>query len=417
MSGLTGDLQADLGLIQAAMKECDNVKTCAAEKLGVSESTIRRRLKKAEIELDTEHQLSLARDQIQILRKELTQLRATRFRDRAFEQLVRGAAVEPAAPPSWVVEAGSPGSPTVANQMLSDVHYAEVVNPREMMWLNAYDPAIAERRLHRFFEGAVRIVKEILSNMNIQGLVQFWTGDFFSGDIHDELVETNAYPVLPAVLTLRDLLVAGVQMMRQEVGLVHIEAVPGNHPRLSRRPKHKGYATSNLDWLLYHLVATEFRDDPNVTFRISGATDQQVTVLGHRYHLTHGDQAKGGSGISGAVNPLMILDHRKRKWAMQTGNEYDTLALGHWHQALKLPGVMANGSVVGYSEYSVQKNFPYAPAQQQFWLTHPTRGIIFDTPIFVESKEEGWQDNRDWQPDRAFSLDTGEDEPDWLEGD
>lgn len=416
MSGLTGDFNTDLNLIEAAMVECGGVKTCAADKLGVTESLIRRRLKKADQELSVEHQLWQAQEQVKLLRKELTQLRATRFQDRTFEELVRGAAAAPASPPKWVVEAGSPGSPTVANQMLSDVHFAEVVNPREMMWLNAYDPAIAELRLHRFFEGAVRIVKEILGNMNIQGIVQMWTGDFFSGDIHEELVETNAYPVLPAVLTLRDLLVAGVQLMRQEVGLVHIEAVPGNHPRLTKKPKHKGYATSNLDWLLYHLVATEFRDDPNVTFRISGSTDQQVTVLGHRYHITHGDQAKGGSGISGAVNPLMILDHRKRKWATQTNNVYDTLALGHWHQALKLPGVMANGSLVGYSEYSIQKNFPYAPAQQQFWLTHPTRGIIFDTPIFVESEAEGWRNNKSWQPDRKFELDTGQDDPSWLEG-
>jgi predicted phosphodiesterase len=195
---------------------------------------------------------------------------------------------------------------------------------------------------------------------------------------------------------------------------LHVICVPGNHPRLSKKPKSKGYNTDNVDWLLYHLVAREFVDEPRVTFQVGTATDHQVQVNGFTFHVTHGDQARGGSGILGAIGPIMRLDMKKRKWAMQTGNEYDYLLTGHFHTFVpNLQGVVINGSIVGYNEYASRNNLSYQTPQQGYFLVHQTRGITYSTPIFVEHEEEGWRDGEVQLSGVHSSIDVSE-EPLWL---
>jgi hypothetical protein len=415
MSGLlTGSLDSDWPIIQAALKECRGVKTCAAEKVGVSEKTIRRRVKQATEKYDLAHKVQAYEGQVKLLKKELKIAQDRTFVDKNVEAFLQHALSQELSPPEWVVRAGVPGSDHVAMSMLSDLHFAEVVNPRELMGLNAYDPKIAELRLRNYFEGAVRIQKEIMTGLKVRGMVMIWSGDMLSGDIHAELVETNGMASYPAVIKLTELLVAGIRMVADEVGAVHIVGVPGNHPRNSRKPRAKGYAINNLDWVLYHAVAQHFTGDARVTFAISDNTDIQVNVMGHIFHVTHGDQAKGGSGIAGMLSPLMLLDHRKRKWASQTGNAFDYLTVGHWHQFAQVFGVIINGSLKGYDEYCMSKNFAYQAPQQGFWMVHPKRGVVYTTPIFVEDPDEGWRDQvDDWQP-KTFIPARQSDTPPWL---
>jgi predicted phosphodiesterase len=318
--------------------------------------------------------------------------------------------------PAWVAAgAGAPGSENVAVTLLSDLHYPEIVDPKQVYGLNAYDARIAELRIKNFFEGGARISNEIFPTTPIKGTVQFWMGDMLSGNIHEELQQTNDFDLLEAVLRLAGILTAGVKLHLQlDEKPLHVICVPGNHPRLSKKPKSKGYNTDNVDWLLYHLVAREFVDEPRVTFQVGTATDHQVQVNGFTFHVTHGDQARGGSGILGAIGPIMRLDMKKRKWAMQTGNEYDYLLTGHFHTFVpNLQGVVINGSIVGYNEYASRNNLSYQTPQQGYFLVHQTRGITYSTPIFVEHEEEGWRDGEVQLSGVHSSIDVSE-EPLWL---
>ncbi len=73
---------------------------------------------------------------------------------------------------------------------------------------------------------------------------------------------------------------------------------------------------------------------------------------------------------------------------MQIGQHYDTAILGHWHQWTVIPGVIINGSLVGYNEYAFHMNFPFSEPKQGLWLTHPTRGITVTWPVFLEPPGE-----------------------------
>lgn len=395
-----GDVEAAL----QALEQAGGNKTAAAKSLGLSRASFRRRLEKAsQIPAGADWQEVVGSQRVEILRlrKELRDVRQNRAVSKDFEDLVQRSFAAPRHIPEWVVKPGVSSSKNVASAILSDIHYGEVVNPEEIMYLNAYNVAIADARLYRFFEGAARIMTEILPTLNLEGIVLFFGGDMFSGDIHDELRETNEITSYEALLRLSEKLSAGIRMLADSVGKVHVVGVPGNHPRTTRKPHAKKYAATNLDWVLYQLVRRDFEGSNRVTFQLGMGVDIDVDILGWRYRLTHGDQARGGNAMSGPVGPLMLLDLKKLKIA-QRGRLpiYDYAVMGHFHQFIpNFQGVIVNGSIVGYNEYSFRGNFSVQPPQQGFWVTHPTRGVTYSTPIFVGHEDEGWQRKADTQRD------------------
>jgi predicted phosphodiesterase len=417
MSGLlTGDFESDWPLVQAALEECNGVNTCAAKSLGTSEATIRRKISKAKYDLDQEHQIDRLQSQVKILEKNLTTAKANVFKNKDLDDFVREALGRQTNIPQWVAGAESrPDKNAIAVQILSDIHFPEVVEPKEVYGLNAYDARIAELRIEEFFRGETRITNEVFPATPIIGTVQFWIGDMLSGNIHEELAQTNDYDLLEAVIRLAELLTAGVQLHLDSTDTpLHIVCVPGNHGRLTKKPKNKGSNADTVDWLLYHMVARNFCDEKRVTFQVGTATDHMVTINNHRFLVTHGQQARGGAGIIGAIGPVMRLDYKKRKNAILTGQEYDYLVTGHFHTFVpNLMGVVINGSIVGYNEYASQNNLAYQPPQQGYFLVHPTRGITYSTPIFVESKDEGWRDGDVRLVGVRKSLDVSE-LPEWL---
>lgn len=417
MSGLlTGDTGQDLSLVQNALKECKGVNTCAAKILEVSETTVRRKRILLEATTNEQHRTLQLESQVKLLQKQLAVARSTVFKDKNFEEFVRTALSTKLKTPAWIASSGGPGSENVAVQLLSDIHFPEIVDPKQVYGLNAYDSRIAGLRLKNFFEGGARISTEIFApKMAIRGTVMLWIGDMLSGNIHDELLQTNAFSLLEGVLRLSEMLVSGIRLHLSIVDTpLHIVGVPGNHGRLTKKPKMKGYNADNVDWLLFHLVARALAEEPRVTFQVGTATDHQLSINGFRFHITHGNQAMGGGGMIGPIGPIIRLDVRKRRWAMQTGHEYDYLVTGHFHTFVpNLYGVIINGSIVGYDEYASRMNLSYQPPQQGYFLVHPTRGVTYSTPIFVEHKDEGWRDGNIRLEGIKTTLEVTED-PAWL---
>jgi hypothetical protein len=112
-----------------------------------------------------------------------------------------------------------------------------------------------------------------------------------------------------------------------------------------------------------------------------------------RYLLTHGDQFRGGSGISGSMSPLLLGSHRKTRRQAAAGKPYDVMVLGHWHQNIFLPsrGLLVGGCLKGYDEYAYVSNFEPEPPQQALWITTPEHGITFSAPVLVsDRKQEKW---------------------------
>jgi len=277
--------------------------------------------------------------------------------------------------------------------LVTDTHFDEIVDPAEVDGINAYNREIAELRLRRCAEKAIMLARQYLGGVRYEGFGLFLGGDIFSGNIHEELARTNADTLFGSLLHWIGPMEAMVGMLADEFGRVHVAAVPGNHGRMTRKPIAKKRAADNLDWLLYRLMQREMARDTRITWEVTKAADAHVEVYDTKFLLTHGDQFRGGSGISGALAPLMLGSHRKTRRQTAAGKPYDVMVMGHWHQNISLPskGLLVGGCLKGYDEYAYVSNFEPEPPQQALWITTPEHGITFQAPVFVGDREaEGW---------------------------
>lgn len=300
----------------------------------------------------------------------------------------------PIEPPRWLVPAKPAKEHTaIPTMLLTDIHWDEVIKPEQIDYINAYNRDIATLRVRRVFERAIHVSRDYVSGVNYTGFQLSLGGDLFSGIIHEELRETNKATIVEGILSLTPQLVAGIVMLADHFGQVNVEAVVGNHGRNSMKPRAKNRAQDNFDWLVYKLVQRELAGRKNITMRVADAPDAHFQVHNTRYLLTHGDQFRGGSGISSVLAPLILGAHRKTRRQAASARPYDIMIMGHFHSSLWLPswGVIVGGSVVGYSELAYQLNLPPEKAQADMWLNTPERGITMHCPVFLQDrKAEGW---------------------------
>lgn len=276
----------------------------------------------------------------------------------------------------------------IATAMLSDTHFDEVVQPDEINGVNAYGRDIATLRLKTFFENTVKLCAGHMAGLKIEGLVLALGGDMVSGNIHEELADTNEANIMDTVIYWTGQLIAGIELLDKHFKKIHVPCVTGNHGRNSIKKRNKGRAEDNFDWLMYHMVARHFEGRKTITFQIPRESEVRWTVYGTRYHMSHGDQFRGGAGIGGIAVPIMRGDAKKRTRESAVNTPYDHLLIGHFHQLKDLGSVLINGSLKGYDEYAASFNFDFELPRQLFFLTDPVHGKTISAPIHVICDKE-----------------------------
>ncbi len=277
--------------------------------------------------------------------------------------------------------------------MFTDVHWDEYVKPEQVEFINKYDRTIAEMRVRRAFKRAIHVCRDYMAGVRYTGFQLFLGGDLLSGIIHEELRESNRGTVIESILSVAPMITKGIQSLADEFGVVNVDAVVGNHGRRTQKPVAKNRAQDNFDWLVYKWVAERLGDDKRITMRVADGPDAHVQVHGVKYLLTHGDQFKGGTGISAALAPLLLGVHRKTKRQNAIGRPFRVMVMGHFHKSIWMPedGLIVGGSVIGYNEYAYQQNMTPEPPQCALWLNTPERGITVHAPVFVSDRQdEGW---------------------------
>lgn len=286
--------------------------------------------------------------------------------------------------PKWVTKPpkSSKQHHAIPILFLSDLHLDEVVRVEEVRGVNAFDRKIAEGRLIRLAENFVQVTREHWAGVTYDGVIMPLGGDIFSGEIHDELKESNEDSILGSLIHWINPMADIISMLADEFGKVHIPVVVGNHGRTTRKPRAKFRARTNYDWAFGHALARAFDKDPRITFDIPESADCRFEVYDKSILLTHGDQVTGGSGIGGIWPPIMRLAARKRAHADAIGQPFNYLILGHWHQLVYGKDFIVNGALKGYDEYAFLQGFSYEPPQQACWLMTPEHGITWTAPIF-----------------------------------
>jgi transposase-like protein/predicted phosphodiesterase len=316
------------------------------------------------------------------LEKEVKRLRANSDIRRRLFDLIHDCKQVPRDPPKWLTERKCSnarwhhGTPTL---FLSDLHWGERVFKAQVNGVNEYDLDIAHRRLKTVCDTSIVLLRDVLSKGDYDGIVVPLGGDMCSGNIHEELRETNSLPINACVLGLLDHLIATIDKLKKEFGTVYVPCVTGNHGRLDKKPRAKNAVYDNFEWILYQFLARHYAKDEKVTVHVADSSDIVYSVQGRRFLLTHGDQFHGGSGVSGPWTPWALGDSRKRSRQQAVGSPFDTMIFGHWHTLTWGPGDrwIVNGSLKGYDEYAFRQNFGFERPQQALFVTHPKNGITF----------------------------------------
>ena len=375
--------------ILAALKANGNNQRAAARDLGIPESTLRGLLRRMDTSI-LQDPNQILHDKVRRLEEELREANRHTVDDQFVlsKILTIKDSIDDLPPPRWLSapEARSRVSTSVPTLMLSDLHWGETVSGKEMGGLNAYDLAIARKRLDTVVSKAISLLRGSIQGEKYPGFVLVLGGDFLTGDIHEELRETNEGTTLQALLDLYECMISQIDLLQREFGKVYVPCEPGNHGRTTHKPRYKRRNASNMDWLLYQFLARHYQNNPNVIVDAPVTPEMNFQVLGHTYHLCHGDQlGKGGDGIIGFVGPVIRGDHRRRSLQAQINRPYDTLLHGHYHTYMATKKFISNGSLIGYSEYSAGFGFGFELPQQAFWLTHADHGITFSMPVHAES--------------------------------
>jgi hypothetical protein len=301
---------------------------------------------------------------------------------------------EPIQVPTWRAApvTGKGHVATIMAQM-TDWHLGEVVKPDEVLFLNAFNERIAKRRMKLWFEKVVSLPRAYVTGVHLEGILIPATGDLFTGEIHDELTVSNYERILQTVLNAQEPILAGFALLEQEYdGKVEVNAVVGNHGRMALKSVFKGRVYDNFEWLFWSVIRDRLKDrGSKVVINVSTSMDMNVPVYGRNHLLTHGDQFKGGTGISGAFAPLSLGSHRKGKRQSAAGMPMETMVIGHLHQLINIPGVIMGGTLKGMDEFAFGINVPPADAAQALWVTTPERAQTIWMPVYVQDrKAEGW---------------------------
>lgn len=268
--------------------------------------------------------------------------------------------------------------------MLSDLHLDEVVDPLEMDGLNEYSREIAHDRLEKIVNGAVKLTKDYVAGITVDGIVVPLLGDIITGDIHEELARTNEAPVPATIVHWVPALASALRHLADEFGAVFVPTVDGNHDRTYKKTPAKKRTESSYAWLVYNWLADTLRDDPRITFSISTSPHQRIDIYDTRFLLAHGDAFRSQGGVGGLYPSMLKWLLKMHNLYSQSRNDFDHALIGHWHQLLFGTDFVVNGSLKGYDEYARHGGFNFERPQQALFVVTPENGIVQRLPVFAD---------------------------------
>jgi hypothetical protein len=289
--------------------------------------------------------------------------------------------------PSWEIRPHSTPGEIVPVLLTTDQHCGERVSLDEMEGLNAYDSEIFKARNRRMIERALAILDA--RKEHYPCFVYLFGGDSISGDIHEELSQTNDLTSHASVVTVAEETIRNLEILLDRFPKVVFIGVPGNHGRTTRKPTAKRYADLNYDTLVSLMVERHFRsvNETRIEFRYPKSGDAVFSVYGRKMLLTHGDRigSRGGTGFIGPAATILRGAQKVFQQYAGVGVQIDTIFHGHFHYRMWLDGIVSNSAMIGFNEFAraiLRARFQLP--SQTLALVHPKWGVIDAPPIFLE---------------------------------
>lgn len=256
---------------------------------------------------------------------------------------------------------------------LTDLHYGEVTKKDEVDGFNEFNPEIAERRLHQLGEAVLRHTNVMRKGFNVPYLHILGTADFVSGDIHQELQVTNAFPCPVQAVGCGYALGSLVAMLAPHFEKINVDMITlDNHGRITHKYQHSEGGLNNWSYVVAQCLKTHVRDLPNVNVNVHAKATALVPIGAEKYLIFHGHQMKGWAG-----KPYYGFDRRVAMEAVKrmgiTEQAFTKLIFGHFHTATNEKDWQLGGSLSGTNAFD-HANGRHCKAHQTAWYVHPQHG-------------------------------------------
>lgn len=289
---------------------------------------------------------------------------------------------------------GSEGRPQSAVLLLSDTHIGQVVEPDQTQGFGRYDFPTFLHRL-KYLEESVASILQDHTTTKVEELVVCLGGDFLHGALNHsaEAAQRN---------TLFTQFFAGshaiAQFLRNVAPLapkVRIYCTVGNHTRWGNQhkmPTEQRY--SNLDSFLYAHVQALTRELPTLEWNIDAQPFALFDVQGFKFHLSHGDQLRGGDRALGIPNHSVarMISSTSQMFGKRGDPAPHYYLVGHLHRSIVLPhargSVLINGGFPGLDGYGLASGFAAVDPSQLFFLVHSKYGKTATYDILLGNAKE-----------------------------
>lgn len=250
--------------------------------------------------------------------------------------------------------------------MASDWHIEEHVTLESTNGRNQYTLDVSRQRSEFYFTMLQRLIEIERQNIPVKNLVLALLGDFFTGNIHEEAIETNLLGTTPAVRRAQEYLVSGIQFLLDNTEVdIQVVCHSGNHARITKKQRHGNEHAASLEYLMYHNLANYFRGVKRITFSIPESYHSYVRIYDTVLRFHHGHNIRYAGGIGGITTPVVKAIN---PW--NTVRHADLDLFGHFHQAFDGGRFIANGSMIGFNGYAVAIKADYQPPCQVVFGIH-----------------------------------------------
>ena len=263
----------------------------------------------------------------------------------------------------------------------SDGHMGAVQDANEIEGINAFNPDICKNRQIGFVLDFIKWISVKRKMYKIDNLTHIVTGDMISGDIHDELRVTNAFPTPIQVVEAGKLLAKQITMLSQCFINVTVEfIVEDNHGRLTKKPQAKEAGMNTHNYVVGEIAKAYVRGIKNVTFNIYPMNEVVVHAANRQYLICHGHNVRGWMGVpwygverkvgkESVARMQMIMEDISR--AQKIG--FHKYVFGHFHTPIDMDLYSCAGSVSGTDAFDHSAG-RYSKPSQPGWIIHPKKG-------------------------------------------
>jgi predicted phosphodiesterase len=271
--------------------------------------------------------------------------------------------------------------------LLSDAHFGEVVNPEEALGLN-YDTEVSRERIAYWRDTVIRYAQLRRASYPVDKLTVAVLGDMLSGDIHHELSITNEMLLSEQASEMAHILFNVAEDFVTEFPAVEFIVLPGNHPRTTKKPKHKT-KYDNWEWIMGQMFAGMV-DKAGLAAEVKVPKSLVHThqIFDTRIGMWHGDGVKSASFAG-----IPFYGMRQQREAIQALmsqlglSRIDMLVMGHFHQHLYWQGecdILINGSIKGGDEYGISTRLSAPDPIQVLLEFHPEHGLTAQEHITLK---------------------------------